>query len=1356
MINPTRICVYDPIAKKPLKYYCVIGDTPSAIVNALDRRALTKVHHATLESRFGPKYKSKLLLSIDGSISGGTLTDDNDDYECCEFEDDEVSGGADGGADGGGVDDDWDNIDFEDFGTISHVEEKKAAALGNKLVEYITELSIQPEDKFSELKDKIHAISGIPAYRQHLYYDLNGRITTTYNLFANGVYDVNMFDIGEYRDFIGGAPIDKKLYNNRDTLRVEALDTFKIIGDLDSMIYITDLNLFPSSQSISRDSYQLDLYYYGFIIKFWPMLTKEIFKKYISSEADMPDDYPDVAKNRSALQQMFKNEAAIVAATRISDIKNIKWAAKNAAFSITQMLAYVDTNAAFDIRNLFDELAASAAVPEIHAYVANAGKIYKLIKRHVNAVDNIVFPPNAVMKSGLTAAIKIDGSLSRQYLFMNVSSRGRVHFRAIWGEEEGHRFDDILRLIKKYAEPIIKRIGDMERAVITKSANSTLAITKAALKYLSLNISYIWKRIIPATTFRSIRARWAPYMQAGIIQHRNVQQMDAFEFFFCKGVHDFDMSKIERIMASVNGTVLFNQYAHLSDNTTKQKWDQNYTGRVVRMMHRTTDIKFDIHDIKEHEFDIFQSYIVAFLADAARAESLSDASVDGASSMRRLKKLREQDPELYNLKKYGSAKVYSAICQNQHQPLIYTPDEVKRLDRREMAKLTKYWNFTSGREAYYACPNKKYPHLSFKVGHHPKHYCLPCCKKIESSENSKKTKINSTCLKEHIYKVTQEDASTSRHVVQYKKDLDMDRLSRLPNVELTHLLNDTLEDGDDTEFLMYGVAQNMPGASDVGLIYALALAEDMRVADYVSALLAKLRKITNTHIVFNSIAGGTVAEHFKSYVDFLNIIQDIFVARKNTLIGGSMDWVRIFTELAYRYMNTTIWTFVDVHGQGESIKLRVGDFGVQRSRTAKNIIVVRRRHETFPIFSINLGDFFRDGDIERMSFTADHPVITLVGDMIASASEEPSVLTLQDIIEAKGGKIAINKLYINRNNLCYAVDATYSKQRCYIPVEYSAYPPTGYELDFDGAPTRYTKLGTALGVIAELGLKVKQYLVMGAKKQTLIGLIIEDNLIFYIADSPMPAQELPARVVQHDYNAVNTLVLAKSPATTDARSERLGNSLYEVYMYKLFIYEFVTHLALERNTAIRERVAEMIESTNFRKQLGEFNEALSHLLADYRADFSIIQSHISTFFSTHFNKKILADSVAAGVYDFDKMTINRLRQLSREEVISELKVICAAFVVDVAKIPHIPVFPNVYLSSCSEGGREYCSKDGKLIVTGLNDMIGVLAGDILHDIRVRNLTDPSFEGAVVDFMKMQRRDNENIYVQLMSDINIHK
>ena len=56
------------------------------------------------------------------------------------------------------------------------------------------------------------------------------------------------------------------------------------------------------------DKYQMNLLYYSFIMKYWPMMTLDVFKTYLTNEREMPDVYPDLVPSRGKLETKYGAE----------------------------------------------------------------------------------------------------------------------------------------------------------------------------------------------------------------------------------------------------------------------------------------------------------------------------------------------------------------------------------------------------------------------------------------------------------------------------------------------------------------------------------------------------------------------------------------------------------------------------------------------------------------------------------------------------------------------------------------------------------------------------------------------------------------------------------------------------------------------------------------------------------------------------------------------------------------------------------------------------------------------------------------------------------------------------------------
>lgn len=741
----------------------------------------------------------------------------------------------------------------------------------NNASTYVTDVHIYPEDKIEEIKEKLYLASGLPTYRQHVFWAGNNNIQTPYTLISEGVYAVDAMSSlcgisagKQTPDFaqksstqhMFGAPIDTHLYDNRRIIRVEAKDQFITVqnimegsSDFKNTFYVIDIEEFvkpyeTSLQEAIKDTYQFDLYYYGFVIKYWPQMTTEVFYDFITAEPELYIKYPDLAKSKSYLKTLYTEEAKIINANySMTNAMETLVRNKHVTLAITQMTVTTTSKKRFqvNIRNLFDKMSVSRCYPQIHAFVEHEGQKYFLKKAHVNNQSDIVFP--VTMRQGFTIAISLrksdqDNFHKREsistmeneqskYLFLNIYPDGRYFCRSVWNEEEMADFDRITKTIKMFVNPILEQINSLKRYVFPNGGEFEL-LAKSNVKYHSLNVCVFWKKVLSESLFKNLKIMLNDYNVANITSTRGITSAGSFSFMFRKGITEFDLSIIDRVISAANIETMKNYYTHYSNNTLKQKWYQLYDGRVVNMSHRITDVKFEVINIKEGEFKIFYNYIVSFIAKALcnpAMKTRGEVVIQDDSKINKLRKLRETDPELYNLKKYGSKKVYSIMCQNPRQPIVYTDDEVANMNK---SSLIKFWNMTLNKPAYYACNNKKYPHMAFITGVHPKKYCLPCCSKLKLSNiglrkdksgkiykrrerdtESRRLQINNVCLNKYSFSeadMETSDAIVYKHIMNYGKDLSEGRISKLPNTSLRVLMQSSLyqynvnvEDSDEEE-----------------------------------------------------------------------------------------------------------------------------------------------------------------------------------------------------------------------------------------------------------------------------------------------------------------------------------------------------------------------------------------------------------------------------------------------------------------------------------------------------------------------------------------------------------------------------
>jgi hypothetical protein len=1426
--TPPAIIVWNPVEKKCVSAFVLPGDVPNAVYSAIE-----KDNSSVLKEYYGSEYKSKLLIdtNLDTLIPTGWTGSGGRTHERTRIEDGiEMMFGMDVAAANtanttlsanilstiaptssnviqplhtGGDDIDLDEIE-ELLSESVRADKQKATAvkvqgaINVQLpggVSYIKDVSLYPEDRFDEVKNKIYLATGIPPYRQHIFYFANGQIQCIYKLYTDGINVIDIRGVNTLQ-LLHGLPIDKSIYDQREISKVEALDVFQTLETslgLDNRIFVVDLGLFTNPKrtqllELLRDTYQFELLYYGFILKYWPQLTLDCFRDYIADEMDLQHKYPDLAPDLITLRTLYKHERAIID-SNYRQMPKLHMLAESGAFglAITQMIAQVNgSGVMLNIRNVFEYFHTSIEIPEIHAWIEHENKRYLLVKKHVQS-EEIIFPSGNTMRSGITFAISLRGlsgdnarankssTLTEQsrYLFLNIWPSGRYHIKSVWNEEDEFGFDETTAVMKQYIDPIIVEINKLGYYAFI-SPGKLPPLAKAVITYQGLTVCLFWKLVMTESTYKIVKTLWEPYFRAQITRVRNVQQFDRYEFSLQKGMYQFDNNAIERIISASNNLTVNNYYAHLSNQQIKQKWDQNYSGRILRMSHRTADVRFELIDIREHEFRTAQVYILGFIYSAINNSEVK-ASINlqrDYTDVKKLRKLREQDPELFNLKKYGSKKVYSIVCQNQRQPIIYTEDELRSMPAGEKAKLTQYWNFTLQKPAWYGCPSRAYPHLSFMVGVHPRHYCLPCCnKKMREDDESRKVKINIACMRDHKW-IEDSEGALSRHIMNYGKDIDVGRLSKLPQTSLKNLLHDTISkttdrnvnDRTDTNlgYYLYGVAQHFPGVENMGIVYAISAALEKTPAAFIDGIISVLKGIS-----IDTLMRGVLTEYFRNTKELIIVMKELFIEWKVIPSVRLPYWPEIFIELTQIVYGVSVITFIDSSGNGVGINLHVVENVKNAILSGQSpcIAIIKRENNYYPMFIINPDLYFRRLEINARVYSHDHNLTILIRSMIKPTTQKILRLNLQvikDFCSEFGNSTKIVCKYINQHNLCYGVglfanieastdrESTNKKPNIFVPIDYSTNLPDGIAMEKTPSDDCEFRLDNTIAVYKEITKYISK---LGMSPLVITHLIYYNNVMIggktRIGTVYINAGSSSDILIEHcsyDFRDVNRAISDRSEPTPDGRS-RIGAALYSNYRYQLFIIEFVNYLDKERNNELREKIYALITETNFKRDLAKFRKTLRELVPS-SSDYSTIQSLVSEFYTRGLTKNVLKDNIANRAYEFDRITLSYLQSLPSDRTESELMKIASSFAVE--GVPsNINEFPNIYLP-CEESHAGYCSGK-KIILTGMKEFVSILASDIKDELRVAYLLNNVWMDAVIDVFKFTKVSTEIISIYKLTE-----
>ena len=673
-----------------------------------------------------------------------------------------------------------------------------------------SDIAIYPEDTLFDLRLKLCAASGIPLWRMHLFYyvgaggaaDDEGPLLPYRITLDNVPLPIDWRAIADSArgQSIAGLAIDPLIEDRRDALHVEALDSFTSLAPLTAdgsaltlvrvtRAYFVDMAtvLEPVWSSSTgphrgklaaalRDRYQFDLLYYGGVLRYWPHLSADAASRALGAERDaLAAAYPRLAPDPAALRARFAAERAICE-------RALSWqppAARGGRNDVAVTLATMRVLPAGArlrtiVRNIFDWVptAPDGAVAARVQFDMQARSV-QAVKRHISSYTGSVAPAASAFVAratrhdtavfALSRARGADTAAVAPIAILTIGGAGNYEVSAEWREEDRIGFDAVRSELVRVAEPTLRAVNAMGAAAFPvggalQIVSGTPSELRARTRLGSITASAFWPHAVSTAAYRDLKARLREYEVAGIITVRGLQQSGTYAFTFKRGIVAYDRQVAERVITGDHPVANGNQYAWLFDSDVAARWAAAFAGRMVRLYHRATDLRVEIVRADSlSEFDLIRRYIFAFLEslrvgrNAIALTGPGDGAAAASGHAKRLRRLQERDPALFDLKRHASAfgpepSVYSVLCQAGRQPHIYNRDEFAGLSAKTRARLIEYWNFTEGAPAYYDCPNASYPHLSFRAGVHPLGYCLPCCKKARAAVKSRAAAVNQECI----------------------------------------------------------------------------------------------------------------------------------------------------------------------------------------------------------------------------------------------------------------------------------------------------------------------------------------------------------------------------------------------------------------------------------------------------------------------------------------------------------------------------------------------------------------------------------------------------------------------------------
>jgi hypothetical protein len=1314
-----------------------------------------------------------------------------------------IGGDADADADADDIDLDSMEITFDDddLDTLLEddtdaVETKKESISVEKKFIVVDDIYILPEDKISEFKKKIYIATGIPPYRQHLWYEFKEKAyPLSYKIIHETPMSIDIRALRNYDSYFEGIPVDTKWYDIKDHLRVVAIDEYQLLSQIYyrhgvTNYFVTDLNDFINpvranlDRLIKKDQYSIELIYYSFIMKFWPQLPLTIFGEYVRHEEQLFEKYPDLAPRVSDLKKMYTLETKIVGKNYTPIQKDVPVFTSITYSAITVSDQYILPGSIIYLRNLFDEFELSSTVPYIVCNLDLEGRPVTLSKNYKNhKIPSVKVPMNAIL---------FNISSASHSMSLIINKKGNYKIESSWREDQHFTFSSIYKYVEKYVKPIIEKINSFGKKV---TSNPLTIIRNDNSTFTDISISMFWKFNMSANSFNTVKKILESYIAAGLIT-----QGENSEYYFLKGMHKYEMARYKIL------NPMQNQYSYLTDSNMKHRHDTLITKRKrLNVLHRFSDIKIEFTGLKEQEYTTFYVYILRFLNSIPKIKGKVLTS-----TVKKLKQLKEKDPALYEFKKiYNSSLVYSKICQQQKQPVMYNEPGKNR---------TKYWNFTTDEPAYYGCPNPEYPYVNFITHAHPKNFCIPCCYKLPPSKDNtdKKGRIYNICMNEKKYTNEKKTLTKSRYVMAYGKDIEVGRLSRLPENTLEPLFYDTFSattEGKDDEcvkdkgFYIYGVSQNIRNVSRIGLLFSVTHSLGKNIMDFIEQTIQKIKRRKES---WKTLLNGTASAHFATFDDLITELNDVFIGTK---FSEFEKWNELFMDIARLYWDLHIVHFLDKEALGKSIDLQIPGY-IQHPDDYKSknrhLLIIERNGNFYPIYIVNKDAFFTMGSINSKLHEHNSSIIATIRNIVDHHIKKHGRKQIMDLhlIKrfVKNTKYNIKKQYINAANFCYGVllqyipnkqvsylstktqindgenyedlVGTFNKQNSktntkgfFVPIAESYHKPDKTPVTFDMYSEKdvpdWARMKSFMACVnsfikdtrkdsAYLSISVENWLLY---KDSVIG--FRSNSYNYLI-TPIPEKTatntVPVKFHQLRYHPIkiNKMLISDNKIVKDTRHKRISSSLYKNYLYDILIIELINILDKQKNNNVRNKVKKAIAS-NASTAANDLFKALKKFPADYKIIQNLLAAASGKKQKTpryagiekkKFDIGDVMDIIDNSIFEFDKQMMSGLKSLTHKQLVAKLMQIFGKITSNTEPdFSKTGDFPNM-LMSC-EVNHPYC-KNKKLMIKKdkLRNLLDIMASDILNPVKSKYLFSPIFVKNTIDHFKFVVRPDEHISISI--------
>ncbi len=1177
-----------------------------------------------------------------------------------------------------------------------------------------------PQDTISSMREKIFISMGIPPYRQHITYTLEGVTYATYYIsITDEIVAVNIEkDFKTMKDDrIGRYPLSRAMLNNRDDIEITTYETTTTLSNrfgTVSKIMVVDLFILadpssPEVQAIVNHEFHRDIFFYGVVLRYYPMLTYEGFKHVYVSKQSIFSMYPLLHPPFKPLQDRLRKEGELLSLCMggvPAVLSFIERRSSRSVFYLTRIVA--DVSFPFvNVRNLFDLMVLDEVFIYMCARIVVGGMGFFVEKRHGILFRDTFNRPNL---QGISILIYTREGIT--ILIQKNICTVEISFE----ESDRVSYTHAIDKIKETVAPILALLRRWNLSLIVEGEVSD----DARVSIYSSDMVALYPETVDIASFKQFESVLDKYIGAGIIASRSSKPGE-HSILFVKGTTL--KSSIDNIYSTKNQ---YDQYINMEFRNKVAL----ATYKQVNIVQRASDVAVYMPNFTEDEYEGISPLIMSMLH--AHLSNRGPKKAIEVSKVNKVKRLQEIDPELFNFKKYDdSVPVYSVRCQAERQPFVYREEELEALPESTRGKLTKFRNFTDGSPLYYHCPNRKFPTLTFRPKLHPLRYCVPCCKKLDPSEGSYIEKANALCLKK--FQLSEEDlaeivssAKKMNHVLSYSKIIPEERSSYI------HPLISKWLGKAASSYFLKGVPQSMPSIDNAAMAHCLSRCLDMPMDEFIAEIARNLdSKVKLISALEIDKFGG------------INAFRDVLISYHvmgSIELSMDIDWDHIFEQMVRVTFGLDVF---HVHDSGSKISLgmsKTASTSMRLGTPTRAVVLISHENGMYPVFRSG------DGGKPSFIFSREDPLIMEIKKRIL-APKRQEMITLELVLSyaSKSSLFSLSSLCYGKRHLVYAVilkkssKGSESERLVYVPVPYTEYIDDGIDISRGYPSFELFEREDILSFIAEYNsmMKMKVSVNYGlsfegkaiALAYVFPGMMRKYSHVFFHRAMDSSPKEIRMLNVPYDLRDINAAI----DGDIKTKFGEVDRYLYENYAYRLFIKEFAYLVKESGDKETRKKVIEIVSKSRINKK------QLHAVLSAYPRDYRYMDTAISRYGPLN-----MPGLVRSTTFDFDRVLMEKLRDLP----LSERKAEVSRLMRERIELTREPItISNVYVS-CMEESQPQCH-EGKLLMheSDLSYFIGLLAEDIsiVHRYNVISV----YASGIINALDFTRRAHENLSIEFI-------